>query len=74
MKNRIRASSGHLGSASGPSKPTDGRLQYHPFEEIVESISENTGDAMLSPQETARTIVEVSFWISDPIYFGLKLN
>ncbi|OAY30361.2 uncharacterized protein At3g49140 isoform X2 [Manihot esculenta] len=58
LKNRIRASSGHLGSASGPSKPTDGRLQYHPFEEIVESTSENTGDAMLSPQETARTIVE----------------
>ncbi|OAY30324.1 uncharacterized protein At3g49140 isoform X1 [Manihot esculenta] len=60
LKNRIRASSGHLGSASGPSKPTDGRLQYHPFEEIVESTSENTGDAMLSPQETARTIVEVN--------------
>ncbi|XP_057995440.1 uncharacterized protein At3g49140 isoform X2 [Hevea brasiliensis] len=58
LKNRIRASSEHLGSASGPSKPKDGRQRYHPFEEIAESASENNGDAMLTPQETARTIVE----------------
>ncbi|KAF2312222.1 hypothetical protein GH714_028600 [Hevea brasiliensis] len=60
LKNRIRASSEHLGSASGPSKPKDGRQRYHPFEEIAESASENNGDAMLTPQETARTIVEVN--------------
>ncbi|EEF49042.1 conserved hypothetical protein [Ricinus communis] len=38
----------------------DGRRQYHPFEDIAESTSENSGDAMLTPQEIARTIVEVN--------------
>ncbi|KAJ8752994.1 hypothetical protein K2173_008729 [Erythroxylum novogranatense] len=58
MKN-IRASAEHLGSASDPSKPKGG-LQYHPFEEISKSTSENNGETSLAAEETARTIVEVN--------------
>ncbi|WCJ36733.1 Pentatricopeptide repeat (PPR) superfamily protein [Euphorbia peplus] len=60
LKNRIRASSEHLSSASDSSKKNDSRRNYHPFEEIGESISGNDGDAMLTAQETSRTIVEVN--------------
>ncbi|XP_065869172.1 uncharacterized protein At3g49140-like [Euphorbia lathyris] len=60
LKNRIRASSENLSSDSDPSKQNDSRRNYHPFEEIAESTSGNDGDAMLTAQETSRTIVEVN--------------
>ncbi|KDP22214.1 hypothetical protein JCGZ_26045 [Jatropha curcas] len=60
LKNRIRASSKHLGSGVDPSNQKGSRQQYHPFEDIAEATSENSGDASLTAQETARTIVEVN--------------
>ncbi|GMJ13586.1 hypothetical protein like AT5G24060 [Hibiscus trionum] len=59
IKNNIRATAEHLGSASDPAKQ-NGRPNYHPFEEIGESTSKNSDDATLTPAETSRTIIEVN--------------
>lgn len=48
------------GSDSGPVKPNAKPQRYHPFEEIGESaFLESGGDAILTPAETTRTIIEV---------------
>ncbi|XP_050221430.1 uncharacterized protein At3g49140-like [Mercurialis annua] len=61
LKSRIRACSEKLGSSSDSSKQNVGKSQYHPFEEMAEKISLNdSGDTVLTPQETARTVVEVN--------------
>jgi hypothetical protein len=60
MKNRIRASVEHLDSAGDPKKQ-NGTSQYHPYEEIAESILENSGDATLTTAEASRTIIEVLY-------------
>lgn len=60
-KNGIQASAEHLGSASDPFKQ-DKRLQYHPSEELVKSITENSEDVRLTAAETTRTIIEVSVY------------
>ncbi|KAK8686570.1 hypothetical protein V6N13_125594 [Hibiscus sabdariffa] len=59
MKNNIRATAEHLGSASDPAKQ-NGSPHYHPFEEIGESMSKNSDDATLTAAETSRTIIEVN--------------
>ncbi|XP_048325613.1 uncharacterized protein At3g49140 isoform X2 [Ziziphus jujuba] len=59
IKNRIQASTKHLGPGSDPIKK-NGRPQYHPFEDIAKSTSANCGDAILTSEETARTIIEVN--------------
>ena len=58
MKNRIRACTKHLGPGSDPIKP-NGKPQYHPFEEIAKATPMGGGDARLTSEETARTIIEV---------------
>lgn len=58
VKNRIRASLEHLGSAQDPVKKNE-KSSYHPFEELAVSSSENTEDATLTAAETSRTIIEV---------------
>lgn len=58
-KNRIRASSEHLGSAQDPVKKNE-KPSYHPFEEVAASTSENSEDARLTAAETSRTIIEVN--------------
>lgn len=63
IKNRIQASTKHLGPGSDPIKK-NGRPQYHPFEDIAKSTSANCGDAILTSEETARTIIEVQQGIS----------
>ncbi|KAL2577659.1 hypothetical protein AAZV13_16G149100 [Glycine max] len=57
VKNRIRASSEHLGSAQDPLKKNE-KPSYHPFEEVAVSTSENSEDATLTAAETSRTIIE----------------
>ncbi|KAK7380401.1 hypothetical protein VNO78_32911 [Psophocarpus tetragonolobus] len=57
VKNRIRASSDHLGSAQDPVKE---KPSYHPFEEVAVSTSENSEDTVLTVAETSRTIIEVN--------------
>ncbi|EXC05954.1 hypothetical protein L484_014223 [Morus notabilis] len=59
IKNRIRASAKHLGPGSDPIKK-NGKPQYHPFEEFAKSTSENGGEATLTSEETARTIIKVN--------------
>lgn len=59
IKHRTRASVEHLDSAWDPKKQ-NGTSQYHPDEEIAESMSENSGDARLTTAETSRTIIEVN--------------
>ncbi|XVE58461.1 hypothetical protein DITRI_Ditri04bG0171300 [Diplodiscus trichospermus] len=59
IKNKIRATAEHLGSASDPTKQ-NGRPHYHPFEEIGEATSKNNDDATLTAPETSRTIIEVN--------------
>ncbi|KHN09284.1 Hypothetical protein glysoja_029055 [Glycine soja] len=59
VKNRIRASSEHLGSAQDPLKKNE-KPSYHPFEEVAVSTSENSEDATLTAAETSRTIIEVN--------------
>ncbi|GLU24324.1 hypothetical protein SLE2022_402670 [Rubroshorea leprosula] len=61
IKNRIRATAEHLGSASDPIKQY-GKPHYHPFEEIAEpkSTFKNGEDARLTAAETTRTIIEVN--------------
>ncbi|PON58212.1 FMN-binding split barrel [Parasponia andersonii] len=60
IRNRIHASTKHLGPGSDPIKQ-NGKPQYHPFEDIAKSIPENGGgDARLTSAETARTIIEVN--------------
>ncbi|KAL5744706.1 hypothetical protein ACOSQ2_027822 [Xanthoceras sorbifolium] len=59
VKNGIRASAEHLGSASDPVKQ-NGRPWYHPSEDIAESTSENREDARLTAAETTRTVIEVN--------------
>ncbi|RDY09126.1 hypothetical protein CR513_06558, partial [Mucuna pruriens] len=59
VKNRIRASSEHLGSAQDPVKKNE-KSSYHPFEEVAASTSENSEDATLTAAETSRTIIEVN--------------
>ncbi|KAG4991447.1 hypothetical protein AAZX31_09G118400 [Glycine max] len=59
VKNRIRASSEHLGSAQDPVKKNE-KPSYHPFEEVSVSTSENSEDATLTTAETSRTIIEVN--------------
>ncbi|CAK7338728.1 unnamed protein product [Dovyalis caffra] len=58
LKSKTQASAESLDSNLDSSKQ-NGRLQYHPSEEIAESTSETSIDAILTPQETSRTIVEV---------------
>lgn len=60
IKHRTRASVEHLDSAWDPKKQ-NGTSQYHPDEEIAESMSENSGDARLTTAETSRTIIEVLY-------------
>jgi hypothetical protein len=60
VKNRIRASVEHLDSAGDPKKQ-NGTSQYHPYEEIAESMLENSGDATLTTAEASRTIIEVLY-------------
>ncbi|KAL9381542.1 hypothetical protein Peur_027199 [Populus x canadensis] len=57
LKSKIQASAENLDSNLDSSKQ-NGKLQYHPSEGIAESTSETNSDAMLTPQETCRTIVE----------------
>ncbi|XP_021297557.1 uncharacterized protein At3g49140-like [Herrania umbratica] len=59
IKNKIRATAEHLGSASEPTKQNR-RPHYHPFEDIGEATSKNSGDATLSAAETTRTIIKVN--------------
>ncbi|XP_038999539.1 uncharacterized protein At3g49140-like isoform X2 [Hibiscus syriacus] len=59
VKNNIRATAEHLGSASDPANQ-NGRSNFHPFEEIGESKSKNSDDATLTAAETSRTIIEVN--------------
>ncbi|XVF09951.1 hypothetical protein REPUB_Repub07fG0141600 [Reevesia pubescens] len=59
IKNKIRATTEHLGSAFDPTKQ-NGRSHYHPFEEIGEAKSKNSDDATLTAAETSRTIIEVN--------------
>ncbi|KAK7283599.1 hypothetical protein RIF29_13223 [Crotalaria pallida] len=59
VKNRVQASSEHLGSAQDPGKKNE-KPSYHPSEEIAVSTSENSGDARLTAAETSRTIIEVN--------------
>ncbi|XVF12559.1 hypothetical protein REPUB_Repub08aG0129100 [Reevesia pubescens] len=59
IKNKIRATAEHLGSASDPSKQ-NGTPNYHPFEEIGKGASKNRDDATLSAPETSRTIIKVN--------------
>ena len=56
VKNRIRASAEHLGSAQDPIKKNV-KSSYHPFEEIAQP--EHGGDARPTAAETSRTIIEV---------------
>lgn len=58
IKNKIRATAEHLGSASDPTKQNR-RPHYHPFEDIGEATSKNSNDAILSAAETTRTIIKV---------------
>lgn len=58
-KNGIQASAEHLGSASDPIKQNR-RLQYHPSEEFVKSITEIAEDVRPTSAEITRTIIEVS--------------
>ncbi|KAB5516864.1 hypothetical protein DKX38_027512 [Salix brachista] len=57
LKSKIQASAENLDSNLDSSKQ-NGKLEYHPSEGIGESTSETSSDAMLTPQETCRTIVE----------------
>ncbi|MBA0794217.1 hypothetical protein Gohar_018567, partial [Gossypium harknessii] len=59
VKNNIRATAEHLGSASDPAKHK-GRSHYHPFEDIGEATSKKSNDATLTAAETSRTIIEVN--------------
>ncbi|XP_057423598.1 uncharacterized protein At3g49140 [Lotus japonicus] len=56
VKNKIRASSEHPGSAQNKNE----KASYHPSEDIAASTSENSGDARLTAAETSRTIIEVN--------------
>lgn len=48
------------GSDFGPVKPNAKPQRYHPSEEIGESaFLETGGEAILTPAETTRTIIEV---------------
>ncbi|KAF9683774.1 hypothetical protein SADUNF_Sadunf04G0049300 [Salix dunnii] len=57
LKSKTQASAENLDS-NLESSEQNGKLQYHPFEDIAVSTSETSCDAMLAPQETSRTIVE----------------
>lgn len=59
--NGIRATAKkQSGSDSDPVKPNAKPQRYHPFEEIAESaFLETGGEAILTPAETTRTIIEV---------------
>ncbi|KAF9664230.1 hypothetical protein SADUNF_Sadunf17G0134500 [Salix dunnii] len=57
LKSKIQASAENLDSNLDSSKQ-NGKLEYHPSEGIGELTSETISDAMLTPQETCRTIVE----------------
>ncbi|KAF4361708.1 hypothetical protein F8388_026398 [Cannabis sativa] len=59
IKNRIHASTKHLGPGSDPIKQ-NGRPQYHPFEDIAKLTPENGAGARLTSAEIARTIIEVN--------------
>ncbi|OMO86967.1 FMN-binding split barrel [Corchorus capsularis] len=59
IKNKVRATAEHLGSASDPIKP-NGKRHYHPFEEIGEATSKKSDDATLTAAERTRTIIEVN--------------
>lgn len=60
VKNKIRASSEHPGSAQNKNE----KASYHPSEDIAASTSENSGDARLTAAETSRTIIEVLIYFS----------
>ncbi|XP_052188078.1 uncharacterized protein At3g49140-like [Diospyros lotus] len=61
VKNRVRASAeGPSGASWSPTKQNVKPLHYHPFEDIAESDSMQSGEARLTPAETTRTIIEVN--------------
>jgi hypothetical protein len=62
LKSKTQASAENLDS-NLESSEQNGKMRYHPFEDIAVSASETSSDAMLTPQETSRTIVEVSYYI-----------
>lgn len=74
MKNMIRATAEHLGSASGPTKQ-NGRPHYHPFEEINEAAVKNSDGATLTAAETSRTIIKVhNALITESTFRGMAIN
>ncbi|KAL3653568.1 hypothetical protein CASFOL_003249 [Castilleja foliolosa] len=48
------------GSDSGPVKPNTKPQMYHPFEEVAELPFLANGQAIITPAETSRTIIEVN--------------
>ncbi|GFP81022.1 uncharacterized protein at3g49140 [Phtheirospermum japonicum] len=59
--NVIRASAKEQsGSESGPVKPNAKPQRYHPFEEVAELPFLANGEAIITPAETSRTIIEVN--------------
>lgn len=74
VKNNIRATAEHLGSASDPAKQ-NGRSHYHPFEDIGDATSKKSNDATLTAAETSRTIIEVlhSLFITESTSVGMAL-
>ncbi|KAL3630651.1 hypothetical protein CASFOL_023635 [Castilleja foliolosa] len=59
--NVIRASAKEQsGSDSGPVKPNAKPQRYHPFEEVTELPFLANGEAIITPAETSRTIIEVN--------------
>ncbi|XP_043691970.1 uncharacterized protein At3g49140-like isoform X2 [Telopea speciosissima] len=58
-RTRVRATEEYSSSASDPLE-SNGRQNYHPYEEIAESTSQDGGDARLTAAETTRTLIEVN--------------
>lgn len=59
IKHRVRSSAEHSVSGSDPVGRNE-KQEYHPFEDIADSISQEIGDARLTAAETTRTIIEVN--------------
>lgn len=72
LKYRVQASGENLGSGSEHIEQNEKPL-YHPFEDITESTSQESGDARLTAAETTRTIVEVLIEYITPLE-GMTLN
>ncbi|XP_042503600.1 uncharacterized protein At3g49140-like isoform X2 [Macadamia integrifolia] len=58
-RSRVRATEEYSGSGSDPLEG-NGTPNYHPFEEIAESMSQDGGDARLTAAETTRTLIELN--------------